>query len=122
MSEADARAERRWAGRTLLLAVLFGLLAGLAELLLLAVKKYGQHRILHIPRDVVWMAPLADIVLCLSAGLLLIALAWRLPGLRGLRAAVTVTAFPAARGRQGRARPRPRGSGECAVHALPAFP
>ena len=95
MTDRTVRVTQGWAGRTVVLAVAFGLLAGLAELVLLAVKKYGQGRIIHVSRDALWMIPLADIVLCLCAALLLLVLAWRLPSLRGPRTAVAFTAFPA---------------------------
>ena len=50
------------------MALWFGLVAGAGELALLALRKYGLHRLVFLSADAVWMAPLADGVLFLVAG------------------------------------------------------
>lgn len=47
----------------LLMAVWFGVLSGLAEVSLLAVKKYIGHRFVPWGLDISWMAPLADVLI-----------------------------------------------------------
>jgi arylsulfatase A-like enzyme len=84
-----------WIGRTFVLAVWFGLAAGLAEVALFGVKRILLNRIIRVSRDVIWMAPLADVLFCLIAAALLVLLALRIEKLRSLQAAVTATAFPA---------------------------
>jgi arylsulfatase A-like enzyme len=84
-----------WIGRTVVLAVWFGLAAGLVEVALFGVKRIMLDRIIRVSRDVIWMAPLADVFFCLVAAGLLVLLALRFEKLRSLQAAVTATAFPA---------------------------
>lgn len=62
---------RRGAGTILVQALWFGLATGIAEVGLLAVRKYLLHRFLFVSMDAVWMAPAADAVLFLAAGILL---------------------------------------------------
>lgn len=77
----------------LLLAVWFGLLTGFGELGLLAAKKLVMRRFISLSRDVLWMAPLADVVLFAVPGLALAALAaWR-PEAVSLRVALFIYAF-----------------------------
>ena len=64
---------------TLRLALWFGLLAGLGELALLAVRKYVLHRFLLVSKDAVWMAPVADGTLFVLVAILLIGLRAVLP-------------------------------------------
>jgi len=64
---------------TLRLALWFGLLTGLGEVALLAARKYLLHRLVLVSKEAVWMAPLADVILFLLAGILLIALRVVLP-------------------------------------------
>ncbi len=45
------------------MAAFFGLLAGIAELIAQAVRRYGFGELLFVSRDVVWMAPLGGAVL-----------------------------------------------------------
>lgn len=85
----------RWIGRTLVLAVWFGMSAGLAEVILFGVKYGILHKMVPVSRDVIWMAPLADILFCLIAAGLLLLVAVRVERLRSLQVAATVTAFPA---------------------------
>jgi arylsulfatase A-like enzyme len=75
--------------------VWFGLAAGFAEIALFGVKRIVLDRVIRVSRDVIWMAPLADVVFCLIAAGSLVLLALRFERLRSLQAAVTVTAFPA---------------------------
>lgn len=62
------------------LALWFGLLTGIGEVLLLAIRKYVLHRFLFVSMDSVWMTPLANVILFLAAGVLLIVLRAILPG------------------------------------------
>ncbi len=62
----------------LALAVWFGLLAGFGELMLLAVRRFVLHRFLFIGRDVLWMAPAADVCIFAVVGLVFWAVS-RLP-------------------------------------------
>ena len=64
---------------TLRLALWFGLLAGLGEVGLLAVRKYVLHRFIFVGTDAIWMAPLTDAILFLAVGVVLIALGAVLP-------------------------------------------
>jgi arylsulfatase A-like enzyme len=64
---------------TLRLALWFGLLAGLGEVALLSVRKYFLHRFIGVSKEAVWMAPLADGVLFVLVGILLIGLRAVLP-------------------------------------------
>ena len=59
---------------TLRFALSFGLLAGVGEIALLAVKKYVLHRLILADKEAVSMAPLADAILFVFAGILLIGL------------------------------------------------
>jgi arylsulfatase A-like enzyme len=95
MSGSTDRRDDGWVGRVLVLAVGFGLAAGLGELALLGIKRFAQHRILHVSRDVIWMAPLTDIGFGLLAALILVLAARRSRRLRSLHWAVTFTVFPA---------------------------
>ena len=61
------------------LALWFGLLTGICEVGLLAIRKYALHRFLFVSMDSIWMAPLADAVLFLAAGVLLAAVRAILP-------------------------------------------
>ena len=71
----------------------FGLLAGLAEVSLLAVEKFLLHHYVHQGPQVVWMAPLADLLLVATSGLFLVLLARRWPRLAGLPAVAFLFAF-----------------------------
>jgi arylsulfatase A-like enzyme len=64
---------------TLRLALWFGLLAGVGEVVLLAARKYVLHRLILVSREAVWMAPLADTFLFVLAGVLLVGLRAVLP-------------------------------------------
>jgi arylsulfatase A-like enzyme len=96
----DAHAPRRFRlSEILVLAVWFGLLAGLGELVCIgdAVYRRGQHlaRLDESVRwtpDVLWMTPLADTLLLAAAGVLLAALAWPFPRLRSPRLVIFVYA------------------------------
>jgi arylsulfatase A-like enzyme len=55
------------------LALWFGLLTGLGEVALLALRKLALNRIVFAGIDVVWMAPVADVALFVAAAVALIA-------------------------------------------------
>ncbi|HSK18802.1 MAG TPA: sulfatase [Longimicrobiales bacterium] len=79
--------------RILALAVWFGLFTGLLEVALLAVKKFHLHRVVRVSPHVVWMAPLADIVIFSVIAVLVIVVAkWR-PRLAGYGPVIGVFAF-----------------------------
>ncbi|MEP7326065.1 MAG: sulfatase-like hydrolase/transferase [Gemmatimonadota bacterium] len=60
--------ELNGAGFLLRLIAMLGLLAGLGEVLLFAGQKFILHRFIFVGRDVVWMAPLAELILFLTLG------------------------------------------------------
>lgn len=92
-SAGSATSRSEGAAGLLLLAVWFGLLTGFGELGLLAAKKFVMHRFISLSRDVLWMAPVADVALFAIPGLILAAIAaWR-PGLVPLRIALFIYAF-----------------------------
>ncbi|MEO8294435.1 MAG: sulfatase [Gemmatimonadota bacterium] len=64
----------------ILLSLWFGLLTGLGEVAIMAIRKYALHRFLFLSMDSVWMAPVADVVLFATAGIVLAALRRILPG------------------------------------------
>ena len=77
----------------LLIATWFGLLTGLAEIGIIVVKDLALHQSIGIVPHVVWMVPLANVVVFTSAGLFLSLLVLQKPKLVPLRAAVLVFAF-----------------------------
>lgn len=77
------------AGFILRLIALLGLLAGLAEVVLFAAQKYILHLFIFVGSDVVWMAPLAELILFLGLGSLFLLLRRLLPRLTWV-AALTV--------------------------------
>jgi len=95
VSTGPAAYGRRWIGRTFVLATWFGLAAGLTEVALFGVKRILLNRIIRVSRDVIWMAPLTDVVLCLIPAAVLVLLALRFERLRTLKVTATVVAFPA---------------------------
>lgn len=64
------------------LAATFGLAAGVGEVLLFGAQRYILHRFIFIGWDVVWMAPLAEMIVFLGVAAVLLAL--RTAGLRWL--------------------------------------
>ena len=62
------------ASRILRLGLWFGILTGLGELAFLAARKFIRHKFLFANPDVVWMAPTANAILFLLAGLVLVLL------------------------------------------------
>lgn len=77
----------------LLLAAWLGLVTGLAEVSVLAAKRYLPHRFTNRGIDVLWMAPLADALLLTVAGVILVLLAGRWPRLVSVRLASFVLTF-----------------------------
>jgi len=75
------------------LALWFGLWTGIAEVMLLAVKKLYLRHLIKIGSDVVWMAPLADSVLFLAVGIIFGVIARSRRGAGVFRAATTVFVF-----------------------------
>jgi arylsulfatase A-like enzyme len=56
------------------MALMLGLLAGIGEVVLFGAQKFILHRFIFIGRDVVWMAPLAELIIFAVLGLLFLAL------------------------------------------------
>ena len=77
----------------LLLALWFGLITGLVEVLLLGIKKFYLGQVIKFGPDVIWMTPLADAVLFLIPACVLMLLAWRWPKLGSLQVALFVFSF-----------------------------
>ncbi len=77
----------------LLLALWIGMLTGLGEVFLLAVKKYFLHPVVHVGADIVWMAPLAEVCLFIVPGIILSLTAWRWPRRISLRSAIFLFSF-----------------------------
>jgi len=68
------------AAGVLRLAVLVGLATGVAELIVLAILKWGTHRFIFVSLDAAWMLPLGDLLLAVALpGLLLALVLPRLP-------------------------------------------
>ena len=70
MTATEAGGELHRAGFVLRLIALLGLVAGLAEVGLFAAQKFILHLFIFVGRDVVWMAPLAELMLFLALGIL----------------------------------------------------
>jgi len=68
-SRMSYRANPRALPGPLVLAIWFGLVAGLAEAALFVIRKLLLHTALHTAPDVVWMAPIANVLLFLVLGL-----------------------------------------------------
>jgi arylsulfatase A-like enzyme len=77
---------------TLSLAACFGLLAGIGEALVLAVRKFVLHHSVLRNLDMLWTGPVASLVLVLSLGILLLLLSRLLPKLITWRIVVGVFA------------------------------
>ncbi|MGE0128722.1 MAG: sulfatase-like hydrolase/transferase [Blastocatellales bacterium] len=77
----------------LLLAALFGVFTGLIESALLGVQKLISARALLLGPRVIWMVPVADLLLFAAVGLLALGVSWRLRGLRSARMAMIVFGF-----------------------------
>jgi arylsulfatase A-like enzyme len=75
------------------LALWFGLLTGIGEVILLAIRKYALDRFLFVSMDSVWMTPLANAMLFLAAGAVLLVIRPLLP--RRLAASLPVMVFTA---------------------------
>ena len=83
-------AAREQPPRFLLMAAWFGLLSGLAEVSLLAVKKFLQGRIVFQGPEIAWMAPLAHLLILAMPALFLSMIARRWPRLPTLGMAAFV--------------------------------
>lgn len=88
MGRAASSAGR--APRVLLLAVWFGLVAAFAELLMVGVYKHLDINMVEVSPHIVWMAPVADVVIFVTAGVLLLLLALAVPALAAARSAIFV--------------------------------
>lgn len=85
-----------WPGRfrdVFLMAGFFALLTGGFELLFVAFHRYALGQITYVSPHIVWMAPAANLVAFLLAGLLLLGLSERWPSLAGPSACATVFGF-----------------------------
>ena len=96
--------ERISPARTLLLAVVLGLSAGLAEVAIFQWQRSGEELVVIAP-GFVWLAPVADAVFLVLIGVVLVALAWRRTG-RPLFAPAVIAMGGAA--------------GLCVIEAIPA--
>ncbi len=82
-----------WPAGLLLLAAFFGLFTGLIEGPLLGVQKLLSARSLLLGPRVIWMAPVADLLLFVAVGLLLLVLSRRWRRARSAHVAMTVFGF-----------------------------
>ena len=83
-------------GSVVLLAIGFGVLTGIGELALLAYDKFVGGDLVFVPRQVVWMAPLANVAYLLAGGLVLLVFTGGRPPLRAavfLFAAIAAAAW-----------------------------
>jgi arylsulfatase A-like enzyme len=72
-----------------------GLIAGLAEAALLAVARFQFGRYTHLPPDLVWMSPLASVIVFAVLGAVFLGLARLIKALRSLRATLLFFSFVA---------------------------
>lgn len=80
--------------RILVLATWFGLLTGLAEALFRVVwQQLIRHHLIWVSRDVLWMAPVSDLIIFLLGGSCLALLAWPLRRVITLRVVTFVLAL-----------------------------
>ena len=70
-----------------------GLIAGLAEAALLAVARFHFGRYTHLPPDLVWMSPLASVIVFAVLGAIFLGLARLIKALRSLRATLLFFSF-----------------------------
>jgi arylsulfatase A-like enzyme len=77
----------------LLIAVWFGLVAGLGEVSLAAIAKFFLHHYTHLSPQIVWMTPSADAIVLAIPGLIFAIVMWRWPGTPAFRIATFVFAF-----------------------------
>lgn len=77
----------------LLIAVWFGLLAGLGEISTAAVAKFFLHRFTHLNPHIAWMTPSADAIIFAIPGLIFLLVIWRWPKTTSLRLAIFVFGF-----------------------------
>lgn len=95
---ADVRGEGRMASRpglprTLLVAAWIALVAGAAELLVVGIRKGIFGEVLRISRQIVWLAPVGELMLLLPAALLLFAVGRLWSRAASLQAAVLTLGF-----------------------------
>jgi hypothetical protein len=67
-------------GRILMLGAWCGLVTGFGELIFLAARKFIKHKFLFVSPDVLWMAPLLNVMIFVVIGLLITGLRQLLPG------------------------------------------
>lgn len=80
----ESPAEPISAAQLLMLATWFALLAGVGEVLVIALQRFGLQRFVLVGEQVVWMAPVANLLVFAVAALLLLGLRQLLPSARGL--------------------------------------
>src|SRR5579884_476765 len=71
--------------QVLVLAVWFGVLTGFGEIAIAGFKVFGQGQVVRGFPELLWMVPLADILLLALPGLVLALAAWLRPGFGSLR-------------------------------------
>jgi arylsulfatase A-like enzyme len=77
----------------LLVAAWFGLLTGFGEVSLLAAKRILLQQFIRFGPNLIWMAPLSDLLFFIVPGLILALVAWRWPKAISVRTACLVFAF-----------------------------
>jgi arylsulfatase A-like enzyme len=80
-------------GKLLLFAAWFALATGLGEISIRAVQKFFFRQWIYVSSQIVWMAPLADLVLFLLAGFILLLVARFWPGVASSKIVVFIFAF-----------------------------
>lgn len=92
-SRSLAQAAGFGAADYLLMSVWFGLITGLGEVALQGIRKLFLNRIIRLSPDIVWMAPLADVILFAIPGLILFLVALWVSSRNLLRIGVFIFAF-----------------------------
>jgi arylsulfatase A-like enzyme len=77
----------------LLIVVWLGLLAGLVEAALLAIARFQFGRYTHLPPDLIWMSPLASVILFVTIGSLILGAAALFKRSISLRATLLIFSF-----------------------------
>jgi len=80
-------------GRDLLLILWIGLVAGLGEALLLGIARFGLGRYTHLPPDLVWMSPVASMVVFGVVGIAMLAVGKIFRPIGSFRALILTLSF-----------------------------